>query len=145
MSESFDLGAGERLLRKDIVSFVQGPMRVRPGTCYLTNRRVVAQSTSLLAGSLMAVSAIGRAIARKVVKPDLVEVPLRDLVRVSKERYGMNPNVLAFSTGGEPVLKVVFSGRQLRAWLDALDEALETQGKALVEEGEHTWRVRPVS
>ena len=144
MSEVITLGAGERLLRKDMVSFVQGPMRVRPGTCYLTDQRVVAQSTSLLAGSLMAVSAIGRAIARKVVKPDLVEVPLRDLVRVSKERYGVNPNVLTFSTGGDPVLKVVFSRRQLRAWLDALDEVLEAQGKALVAEGENTWQVRPV-
>ena len=145
MSDSFALQAGEQLLRRDAASFVQGPMRVRPGTAYLTSRRVVAESTPLLVGTLSVLSAIGRAIARKVVRPEWVEVPLSNLVRVSRERYGMNPNVLAFSTGGEPVLRVALSGRQFRGWLEALDQALEAQGKALLEEGEDTWRVAPAA
>ncbi len=69
MDDSFVLQGGERLLRRDMVSFIHGPMRVKPGTCYLTDRRVVAEQISPLAGSLMTVSAIGRAIARKWVKP----------------------------------------------------------------------------
>jgi len=77
------------------------------------------------------------------VKPTITEVPLRDLVRVLQERYGVNPNVLALATSSGPVLRIAFSKRQRDAWLDALDQALQSQGRALFSEGEGAWHVRP--
>ena len=142
MAPNFALQAGEELVRRDLVSFVSGPLRVRPGVCYLTTQRIVAEHRSLLGGAMMAASIIARNLVRKFSKPQQVEIPLRALTRVSRERYGVNPNVLALHTGGEPVLKIVMNARQWRFWMEALAAVLERQGKRLVADGERAWRVK---
>ncbi len=135
---------GERVLRKDAVSFIRGSLQVRPGLCYLTNRRLIAESVSPAARALMAISPIGRLMEGKLVKKQRVEIELRDLVRIAQERYGLNPNVLALFAGGELVLKIVFSRRQMEAWLQTLDQALRQQGKSLRRQGEGEWYVELV-
>ncbi len=142
MAPNFALQAGEELVRRDLVSFVSGPLRVRPGVCYLTTQRIVAEHRSLLGGAMMAASIIARNLVRKFSQPQQVEIPLRALTRVSRERYGVNPNVLALHTGGEPVLKIVMNVRQWRFWMEALAAVLERQGKRLVADGERAWRVK---
>ena len=142
MAPHLALQAGEELVRRDLVSFVSGPLRVRPGVCSLTTRRIVAEQRSLLGGALMAVSIIARNVVRKFSQPQQVEIPLRALTRIRRERYGVNPNVLVLHTGGEPVLKIVLNGRQWRFWMEALAAVLAQQGKRLVADGEGAWRVR---
>ncbi len=135
----FVLQSGEHLLRKDIVSFLQGTMKVQPGNCYITSRRIVTEKYSPVVRAFLTLSALGGWLKRKLVKPEWSEIPLSSLVEISQLRYGMNPHVLALSTGGEPVVRIVFSRRQMQGWM----QALAAEGKMLQQSGENSWRVVP--
>ncbi len=143
MSAKFSLQPDEHLLRKDAVSLVEGRIVSRTGVCYLTDRRIVVISESMLAGAAAAVSILARTLLRKTKQLGTrqQEIPLKRVGRVSLSRYGVNKTV-NIPLGDGSTLRMVMGPKQRQKWLAALDEALRAQGLERVQEGEETWRVR---
>ncbi len=143
MSE-ITLFPNEALLRKDPVSLVEGRIVARTGVCYLTSRRLVVVSESILAGAAAAVSVIARTLLRKTAQlgSRRQEIALNNLIRVSLAQYGLNQSV-DIPLGDGTSLRMVMGPKQRRQWLAALENALHAQGLALVPESEAAWRVRP--
>jgi len=143
MSNDFSLQAGEKLLRKDPVSLVEGNLASRTGVCYLTSQRVVVDSESLLVGVFGIVSIIFRAILQKMNRfgTRRQEVDLRQLTRVSLGKYGVNKTINIPLYDGSSV-RMVFSAKTRTRWLEALDQALNDLGMERVSEGGESWMVQ---
>lgn len=144
MGQQMILQAGETLLRKDAVSLVVGRIASRTGVCYLTDRRIVVVSESLLIGVAAGLSIIARATLRKANKlgTQQQEIALRRLTHFSFSKYGLNQSV-DIPLGDGTTLRMVMGAKQRQKWLAALDKALRSQNLVRVSDGEETWRVRP--
>jgi len=145
MANNFTLQAGEKLLRKDPISLVEGKLAGRTGVCYLTSQRIVVDSESLLVGAFGVVSIIMRTVLRKMNQYGTrrQEIALRQLTRVSLAKYGVNKTVDIPLGDGDSV-RMVFSAKTRTQWLEALDRALSGLGMERVPDGENIWRTRPV-
>ncbi len=144
MAEKLTLQPGETLLFKVPVSLVTGKLATRTGVCYLTSQRVVVISEGLLAGVAAGISIIARTVLRKTKQlgTQRQEIALRQLGRVSLQKYGLNQTV-DLPLGDGTMLRMVMSAKTRQRFLQALDQALAGHNLQRVPEGEAAWRIRP--
>ncbi len=144
MERRFTLQPGEKLLLEAPVSFMgNNPLQTKVGVLYLTTARVVAAQDGLFAGVFGMLSVIFRTLFKRFFPVTMKELPLRSLVRVRLQKYGLN-RLVVFSPGDGTELKVAFSGKTRLRFLQLLDEALRALGLVRVPEGEEVWRIRPM-
>ncbi|MCF6277839.1 MAG: hypothetical protein L3J16_03720 [Anaerolineales bacterium] len=146
MRSEFVLQAGEKLLRKDAVSLVEGKLVSRIGMCYLSDQRIAVLSEGLLVGAFGAVSVIVRTVLRKLKRygSHRQEIALRQLTCIALSAYGLNKAV-DISLGDGSVLRMVMGAKQRQQWLSALDGALASNELKRVAESENIWRVKPAA
>ncbi len=141
---SLVLQPGETLLRRDMVSLVEGRIVKRVGTCFLTDRRIVVLSEPLLLGVAAVVAILMRVFLRKARSRSQRrdEIALPHLTRLTLSRYGIRQSLdIALDNGRS--LRLMMGGRQQEAWLATLEQALQAHDRRLVSTGPTTWQVRP--
>jgi len=143
MKQRFSLQPGEKLLLKAAVTFIgSNPLQTKVGVVYLTTMRVVAEQEGLFAGVFGMLSVIFRTLFKRFFSITVVEWPLRSLIRVRLQKYGVN-RLVVLSLGDGTELRIAFSGKTRLQFLQLLDEALSAVGLARTPEGEESWRIRP--
>ena len=145
MSEKIVLQPEEKILFKSPVSLVTGKLVTRTGVCYLTTQRIVVVSEALLAGAAAGVSILASALLRKTKRlgTQTQEIQFRYLGNVKLSSYGLNKTVDIRLEDGS-WLRIAFSAKGRRNFLQALDDALRAHGLQRVAEGEDSWWVKPI-
>ena len=143
MNAQLTLQPGEELLFKVPVSLVTGRLATRTGMCYLTNRRIVVDSETLIAGVSAAVSILARTGLRKLklLGTRRQEIALRELTGVEMQKYGLNQTVNIPLNDGTQV-RMVLGAKSRQQFLQTLEAALRDLGLELVPKRENAWRVR---
>ncbi len=137
------LQPGEELLFKVPVSLVTGRLATRTGMCYLTNRRIVVDSETLMAGVSAAISILARTALRKLklLGARRQEIALRELTGVEVQKYGLGQTVNIPLNDGTQV-RMVLGDKSRQQFLQTLEAALRDLGLELLPEQENVWRVR---
>ncbi len=143
MNAKLTLQPGEELLFKVPVSLVTGRLATRTGMCYLTNRRIVVDSETLIAGVSAAISILARTGLRKLklLGDRRQEIALRELTGVEMQKYGLNQTVNIPLNDGTQV-RMVLGAKSRQQFLQTLEAALRDLGLELVPKRENAWRVR---
>ncbi len=143
MNAKLTLQPGEELLFKVPVSLVTGRLATRTGMCYLTNRRIVVDSETLIAGVSAAISILARTGLRKLklLGTRRQEIALRELTGVEMQKYGLNQTVNIPLNDGTQV-RMVLGAKSRQRFLQTLEAALRDLGLELVPKRENAWRVR---
>ncbi len=143
MNEKLRLQPGEELLFQVPVSLVTGRLATRTGMCYLTNRRIVVDSETLIAGVSAGISILARAVLRKLklLGTRHQEIALSELSGVTVQKYGLGQAVNIPLNDGTQV-GMVLSAKSRQRFLQTLEAALHELGLELVSDHENAWRVR---
>ena len=143
MNAKLTLQPGEELLFKVPVSLVTGRLATRTGMCYLTNRRIVVDSETLMAGVSAAISILARTALRKLklLGARRQEIALRELTGVEVQKYGLGQTVNIPLNDGTQV-RMVLGDKSRQQFLQTLEAALRDLGLELVPKRENAWRVR---